>query len=142
MEVFLVLRFFQKHYYGNDVKTVVDSLKFKPNTSWEKDQKYNEFEQGFSYEKKYPMVPHIDEGIIGDFLNSEEFAQENLDAISKMMGYDLELFIAIYSNGQVNPGIHIGNEVFKLFNNKFGFLPEIDIDIYCIDGDEKPKDDE
>lgn len=137
MEAILQLKFFQKHFYGNGINEIVNAIKIKPENFWEADKKYNEYQQGFSYSKRFEDISHIDEGEIEKFLDGEEFSQENLDSISKMMGYELEFSITIYSNGQPNPGIHLGSLIFKLFQNKFGFLPEIDIDIYCIGDDDE-----
>lgn len=107
---------------GKDIEHVVSRLPIKPHSCRHRDS--------FTYEMKYDDVDCFDLPV-GSF--EEILAQKDL-IIELVDLFDVEMCVVIYTNGQINPGVHVTAEDIKRLAD-FG-LP-LDFDIYITPSDEE-----
>jgi len=126
MEACLVLKFFQRETSKEQypIEEIISKLSHKPDDSWEQESR------GFGYERRF-HAPYIEEEIT----NFLEWGLSIQEEVSLALGHhDAELLVAVYTNGQVNPGIHVSYRALQLLNKLYA---ELDFDIYAIDGNEQ-----
>jgi hypothetical protein len=137
MNAYISLKFFRedKSDERRPIQEIANSLPLIPDKVWELRLKppvgVIPKEDGFSYKYK---GKDEDESAEVDYAENEfvillEKIMAIKPKIDKALGnYQVELSIALYAAGQINPGIHLNNKALALLNQFGGTL---DIDIYC-----------
>jgi hypothetical protein len=123
METFIVLKYVRSE--------CMPPLDMREACGWANLQPDKFYDNGIAFVAKIDGGRYVEREINALFDRIEPLK----DDIARVMGiYSTKLLLAVYSNGEVNPGIRINHNVLRKLANWGG---AVDIDLYCIDGDDE-----